>query len=183
MTDARRFARFRPEVPPGTVGVSPVPEDGLCLSAFLLLSPTDAPDRVLVGRVAPRAEWGELAALDPARVAAFGGGWMLPACQLVVYESPEEAARRIAREQLGVAGFRPGPPTVLSEAYARPTSQPHEFHWDLSFLFRGTYPGTQPPSLPIWKELRFVDPGELAPSDFARGHGDVVAAAGFRLRG
>src|SRR3989442_4075768 len=53
--------------------------------------------RVLMGHMNPKAPWDHIGALDPSRVEAHSRGWMLPSSHLIFLESPDEAARRIAR--------------------------------------------------------------------------------------
>jgi ADP-ribose pyrophosphatase YjhB (NUDIX family) len=154
----------------------------MCLSAFLVLRPPTGDRRVLLGQIDPRAPWGDLAALNPARIAPLEGRWMLPACQLLFFESPQEAARRILREQLGSSGIPLEGPSVHSEAYRRPEAAGSDPHWDLHFIFEGRWPSDRPPSGAPWKELAFVDPTSVDPAEFGRGHGDVLALVGLGPR-
>ncbi len=178
----RRFCRFS-DGRPTSEGFSRLPADGMCLSAFVLLSPRGRPDEVLVGRVDPAGAWERIGALDPARVRlwAQAGQWMLPSCHLLFFESPHDAARRIVREQLDLADVDVGEPQVYSEAYA-PARQPAEHrHWDLDFLFRGELPGPEAPRHPAWRELRYVRPSEMSRRAFTRSHDDILELAGFRF--
>lgn len=179
---ARRFARLSPTPsgPPETVGL---PDDGMCLSAFLVLHPPESPRSVLLGRVDPSGPWPEAGGMDRARLERVGDRWLLPATQLLVFESPEEAGARIARELLGRSDLAMSAPRVFSEAYRR-RSTSQDPHWDLHFVFDAGW-GSAPLDAArgrLWKELRFVDPGALEADALGRGHEDVLALAGFPAR-
>jgi len=122
--------------------------------------------------------------MDAERARAIGDRWVLPASQLAFFESPSDAARRIAREMLGWREPPLGEPQVFSEAYPRDSGS-QDPHWDLHFLFRTVWPGTSLTAARgrLWKELRFVRPVELSSAEFGRGHGDVLALAGLPPRG
>ncbi len=178
---ARRFARLSPGFAPVGPGHSVVPSDGMCLSAFLILTAPDDPKRALVGHIAPGPEWEELGGLDPARAARVGERWMLPATQLLLFESPSEAAHRVGRELLGLELTGLSGPQVFSETYRRPDSTAEDLHWDLHFLFTGPGP-RRPPTHRLWRELSYVPVGATRRGEFARGHGDVLELAGLAPR-
>jgi hypothetical protein len=182
MSSGRQFARLKRGTEPVGPEFSLVPAEGMCLSAFLVIRPPGAERQVLLGRLDPAASWLELSALDPARVAAIGDRWMLPSCQLLLYESPEDAARRIAREQLAAASITLEGPAVFSDPYYRAGSRTKEMHWDLHFVFRGRWPSDRPPRSPVWRELAFLDPATLSGDEFARNQGDVLALVGLPPR-
>jgi len=183
MAEPRRFARLRRQPTPGT---TEVPDDGMCLSAFLLVHPADDPRKVLLGRPAPDGPWEEAAGLDTVRLAGIGDRWVLPASQLLLFEGPAEAAERLARELLGRPDLRPGAPRIFSEAYSRPATardrgtNTQDPHWDLHFVFPTTWPGGSLDDSRgrLWRELRFLDMGATASTSIGRGHGDVLALAG-----
>jgi ADP-ribose pyrophosphatase YjhB (NUDIX family) len=177
---ARRFARFSPEES-AERGRWGIPEDGLCLSSFVLLSPRGEPGRVLAGKLDPAADWRRIGALDDQRKLANAGGWMLPSCHLLFFESPQAAAARIVEEQLGLKGVQLGPAETFSEVY-RPKRHPNSGqHWDLIFLFRGTLESSAPPRHPVWEELAFVEPARTPRERFTRSHDEVLELAGFRF--
>ncbi len=128
----------------GRPHVFPLPDDGLCLSTFVLLQPKGRPREVLLGRMDPAGPWEKAASLDPARVAAFKDGWVLPACQLLFFEDPAAAARRIVVDLLGRTDIVFDPPQLFSEAYARPNAGASDPHWDLHFVYRAEWPGETP---------------------------------------
>jgi len=174
----RRFARLSsaPELPPGA---SAVPDAGMCLSVFLVLRSADDAHRVLMGRVNPNAPWWEIGAIDPGRLERVGRSWMLPSRQLLFFEGFEEAARAIARDQLGVDAPALSGPQVFSDPARRPGSESRDPHWDLHFVFEGRWPAARPPSHPAWTELAFVDVPRTSRTEMARGQGDVLELIGL----
>lgn len=177
---SRRFTRFSPTGLPAD-GYSPMPKDGLCLSSFVLVAPRGRPQEVLVGRIDPSADWGTIGGLDPGRVRSIGDRWMLPSSQLVFFESPHDAARRILREQLGTSAISPGEPRVVSETYQSRRHPEQTQHWDLHFIYRSEWPETSPPHHPAWRELTFLDPATTPRAKFARSHEDILELAGYRI--
>ena len=147
-----------------------VPEGGMCLSVFVVLSKKEQPHSVLLGRLNVTAPWDHIGALDPPRAEANSKGWMLPSSHLVLGESPAAGAARILREQLGLASQTLATPRVFSEAYGRLN------HWDLSFLYTGERTGIAPH--PAWRELAFVDTAVAKKEDIARAHEDILADLG-----
>jgi ADP-ribose pyrophosphatase YjhB (NUDIX family) len=176
----RRFARLA-EGRSKEEGYWPLPPDGLCLSSFLLLSPSGLRDKVLVGRIDPEGPWAEIGALNPRRIQLNAEGWMLPSCHLLYFESPDDAARRILDEQLGLRDIPLEAPLVFSEKY-RPRRHPQRGeHWDLEFLYRGEVPSTWVPKHGAWKLLRFVDPSQTPREEFTRSHDEILELVGFRV--
>jgi 8-oxo-dGTP pyrophosphatase MutT (NUDIX family) len=180
MEPQRRFCRFRTEGHPGG-DFEPLPGDGMCLSAFVLISPEGDAGKVLLGMVRPEAAgWLAAGALDRDRATRSRGRWMLPSSHLLVFESPDDAAKRVLREQLGVHGTPLQPPVVVSEAYARGPAGVDP-HWDLHFIYRLSAQA-QPPGIPsLWERLEFVEPRRLEPSMLSRGHGDILDLAGVHV--
>ena len=179
MSETRRFTRFRPGLSSESPVYSVVPDDGMCLSAFVVIRPAGSDPRVLLGRIDPQAAWLEKGGLDAARAAAVGDQWMLPSCQLLLFESPHEAAQRVVREQLEVGPLRLEGPSVFSEAYRRPGSPANDPHWDMHFVFQGRWPSDRPPRASMWRELAFVDVPSVRESELARLQGDVLALIGL----
>ncbi len=180
MTTDRRFCRFNKlgDVP---FGMPEVPEGGLCLSAFLVLSEKDHADRVLMGHLDPAAPWDHIGALDPSRTAVHSKGWMLPSSHLVVNESPDQAAHRIAAEQLERPDLVFSDPKVVSEVYAPRRFPDLVRHWDLEFIYRGTWPDGPAPRAAAWADLRFVNLATTPKSAIARSHEDILESAGLRF--
>jgi len=174
----RRFCRFHGAPPAGSSDTSPLPNDGMCLSAYLIVRPDGRDREVLLGRLDPGADWARIGGLDARRVARIGRRWMLPSSQLLLFESPDDAVHRIADEQLG---FSPGPvdgPRVFSEAYARPES-PGDPHWDLQFVYTARWRDGALPRAPGFSELAFVDVATTPRDAIARSQADVLALAGI----
>lgn len=181
MSTDRRFCRFSKSADTRAFGMPEVPENGLCLSAFVILNPPDDERSVLMGHMNPAAPWDHLGALDQGRVEAHRQGWMLPSSHLIVRESPEEAARRVLAEQLGLPPVALDGPQVVSEVYTPRRFPKAGNHWDLEFLFRGRLPSRNLPASEAWNELRFVDLRRTRRADISRSHEDVLASAGLSV--
>lgn len=157
-----------------------IPDGGLCLSAFLVVT-RGKTGEILMGHLNPSAAWDHIGALDQSRIEAHSKGWMLPSSHLVVHESPQNAAKRIVREQLGVQenSITLTGPAVVSEVHT-PKRFPNLLnHWDIEFIFRGE--SETLPSSSAWSELKYVDVSKISRQDMARSHEDIVESAGFRF--
>jgi hypothetical protein len=177
-----KVCRFRPSPPPNDPVYSAVPDDGLCLNVFLLITDRPESQKVLLGRIDPKAGWERIGGMSRPRIEAMGARWMLPSRQLFLFESPDEAAVSIFRTQLGVEEIPWEGPTVTSEAWERPTPAGTGKHWDLSFLYRAVWPEGRPLASPPWRELAFHDTSLLDPAQVGRSHLDVLALAGYPTR-
>ena len=178
MAEERRFTRFRPVADADRM-VFTVPDDGLCLSTFLVLRPRGHPDRVLLGHLNPEALWEHIGAVDPRRAALWSKGWMLPSSQLIYYESPDQSARRIAREQLDLELPELSSPILMSDSEQRPTAAPGHLHWDIGYVYLLDGFPEQPPRHPAWTELRFVAVSQTPKREFVRSQDDVLRLAGI----
>jgi hypothetical protein len=183
MTTDRRFSRFSKSPSTAAFSVTEIPDDGVCLSAFLIVTDTRDPKRVLMGHMNPKAPWDHIGALDPSRVEAHSRGWMLPSSHLIFRESPDEAARRIALEQLDLPTLPLSGPKVVSEVYTPRRFPGVAHHWDIEFLFRGELSAAGLPHPAAWKDLAFVDLRRTSKSEIARSHEDVIESAGLRFGG
>ncbi len=181
MPEERRFARLRRGSVPEGEGVSVVPDEGMCLSAFLVVRPPGRERTVLFGRPNPAGPWARVGALDPGRVARFGDGWMLPSSHLLLFESPQDAARRIAREQLGAELPAPERSSAHSEAYRRSGETSGDPHWDLHFVTEVRWPTSDPPTGGPWTALSFLDLDRLRPEEVLRGQADVLGLVGLTV--
>lgn len=157
------------------------PEGGLCLSAFLIITDRGNANRVLMGRLNTRAPWDHIGALDASRVEVHSKGWMLPSCHLLVYESPQEAAKRILREQLEIDLSLTGP-DVVSEAYTPRRFPDLPRHWDIEFIFKGELPEDRIPKPLAWSNLSFVNVNNTEKTEIARSHEDILESAGFMFK-
>jgi hypothetical protein len=169
---ARRFCRFRTGAPPNDPGLQSLPNDGMCLSAFLLVRRHPGDPKVLMGRAGAGADWGRIGAIDAARMQRVKDAWMLPSSHLLMFESPEGAARRIASEQLDLPTMPLDGPHVVSEAYDRGAGL--DPHWDLHFLFEGAWPSGRSLVATAWDRLEFLDLEDDPRPPIARGHEDIV---------
>ncbi len=174
----RRYARLR--TGPADGDVNPLPDDGMCLNCFLIVRSRDRPDHVLLGQVDHAAPWGEFGGLGEDRVARIGDRWMLPASQLLLLESPDDAARRLGRELLGRPFDALPAPQVFSETYRRPASASRDPHWDLHYVYEFEWPGPPPARGPLWRQLDYRPVRTMPAEQFARGHHDVLALVGLR---
>ena len=107
MTTSRKFAGFAKSAMSGSGEIpsfrmKEIPDGGMCLSSFLVISEESDSRVVLMGHLNPKAPWDHIGALDESRIQAHSKGWMLPSSHLIVHESPQEAATRILKEQLGI---------------------------------------------------------------------------------
>ncbi|HXY11929.1 MAG TPA: hypothetical protein VEJ85_00325 [Thermoplasmata archaeon] len=178
----RRYARFRRAPIDQYPGATEVPDKGMCLSVFLVLEHPERPGSVLVGQLDPSGPWWEVGAIDPNRVRAIGERWMLPSCQLILFESPMDAAHRILKEQLGSPPIPLEGPFVFSDPSPRPESPGKDPHWDIHFVYRGRWESRKLPATPVWKRLDFVEVARTARGQFARDQGDVLELVGLRPR-
>jgi len=183
MTTDRRFSRFSKSRETAAFSITEIPVGGVCLSAFVIVTETGHPTNVLMGHMNPRAPWDHIGALDPSRVEVHSRGWMLPSSHLIFQESPGDAARRIAREQLELPDLSFSEPIVVSEAYTPRRFPDAAKHWDLEFLFRSEIPAADIPHPTAWAELAFVDLRRTAKSEIARSHEDVIESAGLHFGG
>jgi len=168
MVTDRKFSRFNPV--PRQVTTHEIPEGGICLSAFLVIGEKGHPERILMGRLDPAAPWDHIGALDPERAETNSKGWMLPSCHLLIGESPEAAASRVLKEQLGLPALPLEGPQTFSEVYGPKN------HWDLEFVFLGER--DQIGQHPAWRELIFVDVNAVPREEIARYHEDILAHVG-----
>jgi hypothetical protein len=152
------------------------------LSAFLIVRDRDSPDRVVLGKMNPDAPWEHLAGIDPSRMERFRNSWVLPASQLLWYESPAHAANRVAEELLELHPAALEGPRVESEAYGRPDLPGGDLHWDLHFIFQTAVPATEVRPNGNWTELRFIRVSEVPRAMIGRGHADILDFLGLEAR-
>ena len=152
-----------------------VSKGGTCLSAFLVLKRSGD---ILAGKMTKPNVWVEkfLVGEEFAPKYASSGKWVLPASHLKFGEKPEDAARRILTEQLGLRGVT----LVLSQIQSHLSgdqNDPDAAHWDICFIYEGKVEGQVPK--PEWfSQLEFLKTNTLSPDDFTRGHGDVLEELG-----
>ncbi len=188
MTTNRQFCRFNRGQSTTTGGrdesnvtTKEIPEGGLCLSSFLIVTEETDPKKVLMGHLSPKAEWDHIGALDQNRVQIHSKGWMLPSSHLIIHESPKDAATRVAREQLNLEDLKLSEPKVVSEVYAPKRFQNLAKHWDIEFIFFAVADEKSLGKPNAWTDLQFIDPSTTTRSEFARSHEDVLESAGFLI--
>ena len=186
MTTERKFARFSrsnpsPAKDTDTITQHDIPNGGMCLSAFLVISERGTPGRILLGHLDPAANWDHIGALDAERTQVHAKGWMIPSCHLMLGESPQDAARRVAKEQLGLEDLTFGEPTIVSDSYTPRRFPDLPSHWDLEFIFRVELPRENTPRASAWLELAFVDISATSRRAMARSHEDVLESVGLRF--
>lgn len=181
MVTDRKFAAFSKSAG-ATIPfrMNELPEGGICLSAFLVISRRNS-QAVLMGRLNPAAPWDHIGALDESRIEAHRKGWMLPSSHLMLYESPQDAAKRIIKEQLelDVSLIALSNPVVVSEVYIPKRFPDLPNHWDIEFIFRGECDLL--PRSTVWSELRYVELSKISKQEMARSHEDIVESAGYRF--
>ncbi|HKW04173.1 MAG TPA: NUDIX domain-containing protein [Nitrososphaerales archaeon] len=176
--ETRRFADFYEGALP--FQMSTVPGGGMCLSVFLILW-RNTKNNILLGKVNKDYDWIRIGALDNEGAQRVGSRWMLPSSHLLIYESPDDGAKRVLSEQLGIedTGIELNNPRVFSEVYDSPKFEIKN-HWDVEFVFTGEMKENLPTKHEPWSVLEFVDLSSLKDSNFARNHQDILAEAGFR---
>ncbi|MGI0080302.1 MAG: NUDIX hydrolase [Nitrososphaerales archaeon] len=108
------------------------------------------------------------------------GLWLLPASHLLMEESPDHAARRIAKEWIGLQGM---PRLLMVQSHKRPSKLwklrgGRENHWDICFVY--TLKSNKIPKLrPWWKEMKYVPRSQIKKLGMGRGHADILKEAGF----
>ena len=176
---AERWARIGPRDVPWMFHV---PKAGLCLSSFLIVRKGGA---ILLGRPHANASWPEKGGYPERHAAVIerDGSWLLPATHLLMEESPDHAARRIANEWAGVGGT---PRFVAVQSHIRPQlrSKPRSKrkaglnHWDICFIYE-LNTKQKPRARSWWSETRFFPPREVRRMKLSRGHKDVLKVGGY----
>lgn len=152
--------------------MSEVPGDGFCIAAFLVIVERDSRRKVLMGKINPDANWDHIGALDSLRVGRHTTTWMLPSSHLMLFESPDAAARRIMEEQLET-NLKLLRPIIVSEVRALKRS-PNAKHWDLDFIYCGVSSKDKINHARAWKELAFVDIDKVPRDQITQLHADVI---------
>ena len=109
---------------------------------------------------------------------------MLPSSHLIIHESPQDAASRILKEQLGLEDVKLGEPKVVSEVHTPKRFPNLPEHWDIEFIFRGEIEAgavKKQISDNPWSDLAFVDLNKTSKKEIARSHEDILESCGFKL--
>lgn len=158
-----------------------IPDGGFCLSSFLVISEKHDPQSVLMGHLNTKAPWDHIGALDESRIQIHSKGWMLPSSHLIVHESPQDAAKRILIEQIGLPDIQLSEPKVVSEVHTPKRFPSLPEHWDIEFIFRGEWASKMLPESDAWIDLKFVKIDETRRSEMARSHEDILESSGYRF--
>jgi ADP-ribose pyrophosphatase YjhB (NUDIX family) len=156
---------------------SNVPKGGTCLSSFLVLKSNG---KILVGKMAKPEIWIEKFLVGEMFADRYvkSGKWVLPASHLLYGEHPEDAARRVLRDQLAVKDEFELSLTQVQSHLSQDSKDPDVAHWDVCFVYAGEI--HQALTRPAWYgSLEFVDPLSISKDDFTRGHGDVLEQLGL----
>jgi ADP-ribose pyrophosphatase YjhB (NUDIX family) len=165
-----KFARYGPEPRYG------LPEAGFCLSSFAIIRDGN---KILLGMARDHPRWEEewapnFAAYDSEERQKEFRSWRFPATYLYEGEHPDEAARRVMEDQLGLSEYTMGHATV--HAFYDPSDWfPGKRHYDLCFVYE--VEATPPSQVPDWfSRLEFVDTSALRRADFGSAMGDLASA-------
>jgi ADP-ribose pyrophosphatase YjhB (NUDIX family) len=173
MVTNRQFTDFN-EDERGGLAMSKVPKDGFCIAAFVVVTDEWDTRKVLMGKLNPQANWDHIGALDSKRVRRHKEKWTLPSSHLMLFESPQDASKRILKEQLEMENLELAEPVLFSDVRALKRA-PDAKHWDLDFIFRGkTTPEEIPRNPKAWKELAFVDFDKAPKGQITQLHLDVI---------
>jgi hypothetical protein len=171
MPGLRKLARYGP-----LDRYNPPPHAGMCVSVFAVLRSKDG---VLVGMSKSGGRWdsewlqsNRKDTDEPDEVRAL---WRLPSAYIREGEHPDVALGRVVKGQLGITKFQHSSPRVFS--YAEPSDwYPGNKHWDLAFAYE--VKTTQKPRKdPNWKELSFLEVGELRKRNFGWNNDFVLEVA------
>ena len=171
----KRWARFGKRNPSMLAHTH---DAGVCLSVFLVAR---RGDNVLIGRPHGSDAWPEKGGYpkDLAVKLEREGAWLMPATHLLIEESPDHAAQRIARQWAGLQGR---PRFVMVQSHTRPHSlwnkRAKGKHWDICFVYE--LDARRAPIIrPWWSEMRFVPFSQVRRMKMGRGHKDVLKETGY----
>ncbi len=156
-----------------------MPEAGFCASSFVLVRNGG---KVLAGIAREHRRWREqwqpnINAYRPQDQEAEFRSWRLPAAYLYEGEHPDDAARRVLRDQLAVPPKKLERPVIYS--FYDPSSWYRGArHYDLCFVYE--IPGNAPRAVPPWWErLEFVGPRFLRGRELGSAMSDLVRVLKF----
>ncbi len=161
----RMFARFGQ-------GRWTAPEEGFCLSSFILAAKDDA---LLLGKVSDPDTWGNKWALPTWNPPRWQDKLLLPAAHLLLKEHPDQAADRIMKEMLQVSDY------TLTFRGIQSHVSGEKGHWDICFIYDASIKSEI--KKPKWFfELRYVKIKDIKPDEVGRGHADIISEAGISIR-
>lgn len=145
---------------------NPAPGGGMCISVFAVVKKRDS---YLIGRPRRTERW--FSEWVPAwnayakkELDDVFRQWRLPSGYLREGEPPDECARRVVGDQLGVKKFKLSTPRVYSYAFPSDWYPGHK-HWDIVFAYDVVL-GEGLVDLNWWRDLRFVKSTDLQGLDF-----------------
>jgi len=171
------MAKFVRYGPPPRYGM---PEAGFCASSFVLVRNGS---RVLAGIARDHRKWREqwqpnISAYRPQDQEAEFRSWRLPAAYLYEGEHPDDAARRVMRDQLRIRVKRLDRPAIHS-FYDSSSWYSGQRHYDLCFVYE--VEGSAPRSVPAWwQRLEFVGPAFLRNQELGSAMSDLVRVLKLR---
>lgn len=167
------MAKFVRYGPPPRYGM---PEAGFCASSFVIVR---RGSKILAGVPKEHPRWTKEWApnwLVYAREAVENEmeSWRLPASYLYEGENPDEAAKRVARDQLRLRPTDLGRPACYAFYDTSSWYAGHK-HYDLCFVYEVR---TNPPKVvpPWWQRLEWVQPSFLRKQELGSAMGDLVRA-------
>lgn len=175
-----RWARFGPR---SVSWLRHIPRAGLCLSTFVIARRGNS---ILLGRPLASAAWPEKGGFPKHQAEQLEkeGTWLLPATHLLMDETPDDSARRIACEWAGLSG-KTRFVTVQSHLRLRKPGQMGYTmlrkklnHWDICFIYEMRTKAL-PKAKPWWSEMRFFSTREILKITLGRGHIDILKEAGY----
>ena len=151
-----------------------MPEAGFCASSFVIVRKGA---KILAGIPRDQRRWRtqwqpNINAYSPRDQVAEFASWRLPAAFLYEGEHPEDAARRVLRDQLRIGARKLGPP-VIHSFYDPSTWYPGHRHYDLCFVYQ--VQGVAPRTVPSWwQRLEFVEPRFLRSQELGSAMNDLL---------
>ena len=169
-----KFVRYGPAPRYG------MPEAGFCASSFVLVRNGGT---VLAGVARDHRKWRDqwqpnINAYRPRDQEAEFRAWRLPAAYLYEGEHPDDAARRVLKDQLRVPPKKLERPAIY--AFYDPSSwYPRARHYDLCFVYEVS--GSPPRELPTWwQRLEPVTPRFLRSQELGSAMSDLLRVLAFR---
>jgi len=172
---SKRWARLGPDNPSRLIHSL---ETSMCLSTFIVARRRDC---ILLGLPRGHDAWPEKGGYSKWQALELEkeGAWLLPATHLLMEESPDRAAKRIAHEWAGLKG---NPRFVMVQSHLRPlrlwNPKLKGNHWDICFVYE-LHPRGPIRLKPWWSEMRFVPLSEIRSMNLGRGHRDVLEEARY----
>jgi hypothetical protein len=164
-----------------------VPKAGLCLSSFVVV--TNPEDDILLGRPREHEAWPKAGGLPKfhSKQLEKEEEFLLPATHLLMEESPDHAATRIARDWVGYLDAKPSFREVQShlrpsELWRTRDKKHGSNHWDICFVYSMQANDLPSGIKPWWREMRFVPSSQISKLKLGRGYKDVLKQAGFLRR-